>query len=241
MLISVTEEEDKDRSKNSIDITDIDQLIKSLPELSTCTVGNIKPLCFEKDNDDNFHIDFIAAASNLRATNYQIKIADRHKIKGIAGKIIPAIATTTSLVSSLASLELYKIINNLFELDKYRNSFVNLAIPFFGFTQPAPAQQFKINDKTFTFWDSTTFNDVKLSNIIEYYKLKYNVDVDDITVGQARFYSAFLSTKKKKERLNKSVTEIYREITETTTILSPIVLTLMADGNYDLPTCKVYF
>ena len=27
---------------------------------------------FEKDNDNNFHIDFIHAASNLRARNYRI-------------------------------------------------------------------------------------------------------------------------------------------------------------------------
>ena len=32
-----------------------------------------EPADFEKDQDLNFHIDFITAASNLRAANYRIK------------------------------------------------------------------------------------------------------------------------------------------------------------------------
>lgn len=66
-------------------------------------------LQFEKDNDFNLHMDFVVAASNLRAANYRIPPADKLKSKLIAGKIQPAIATSTSIVAGFASLELYKI------------------------------------------------------------------------------------------------------------------------------------
>lgn len=50
---------------------------------------SVEPLDFEKDDDDNFHIDFIAACANLRAVNYKIPTTTRHKCKvrkGLWGK-----------------------------------------------------------------------------------------------------------------------------------------------------------
>jgi len=64
---------------------------------------------FEKDDDFNFHIDVITQAANLRADNYFIPNSDFQKVKLIAGRIIPAVATTTAAVCGLVMLELFKI------------------------------------------------------------------------------------------------------------------------------------
>lgn len=86
----------------------IRQLAKKLMAMNKSGV-KAQTLQFEKDNDSNLHMDFVVAASNLRAANYKIPPADKLKSKLIAGKIQPAIATSTSIVAGLASLELYKI------------------------------------------------------------------------------------------------------------------------------------
>jgi hypothetical protein len=56
---------------------------------------------FEKDNDDNFHIDFIHAIANVRAANYKLEEMQWITVKIKAGKIVPALATTTAAIAGL--------------------------------------------------------------------------------------------------------------------------------------------
>jgi ubiquitin-activating enzyme E1 len=96
-------------SNGTLDQDRVQNIVTELSKLGKLTF-TIQPIEFEKDDDKNLHMDFIVAASNLRATNYSIPPADRHKSKLIAGKIMPAIATTTSLVAGFVVLELYKLV-----------------------------------------------------------------------------------------------------------------------------------
>ena len=92
----------------------LEELENKLRELAVASGNKISAVEFEKDDDNNLHMDFIVACSNLRAENYDIAPADRHKSKLIAGRIIPAIATTTSLIVGLDCIELYKVVFFLF-------------------------------------------------------------------------------------------------------------------------------
>lgn len=40
----------------------------------------LEPVDFEKDDDSNFHMDFITSCSNLRAENYDITPTDKHNV-----------------------------------------------------------------------------------------------------------------------------------------------------------------
>lgn len=183
----------------------LDQLARSLPAPSTVTF-KMDPVEFEKDDDTNFHIDFIAAASNLRAENYKISPADRHKTKFIAGKIIPAIATTTALVTGLVVLELYKIIDGQTDLEKYKNGFVNLALPFFGFSEPIASpkgsyqgpggQKIEIDQ----LWDRFETEDVTLQQFLDDFEKK-GLSVSMMSSGVSLLYASFYPASKNKERL----------------------------------------
>uniref|UniRef100_A0A8C9FER2 E1 ubiquitin-activating enzyme n=1 Tax=Pavo cristatus TaxID=9049 RepID=A0A8C9FER2_PAVCR len=136
----------------------------------------MKPISFEKDDDSNGHIDFITAASNLRAKMYNIEPADRFKTKRIAGKIIPAIATATAAVSGLVALELIKVVGG-YPADAYKNCFLNLAIPIMVFTETAKVRRTEIrNGISFTIWDRWTIygkEDFTLLDFINAVRVRY--------------------------------------------------------------------
>lgn len=150
----------------------------------------MSPEEFEKDNDANFHIDFITATSNLRAYNYAIAPADRLKTKRIAGRIMPAIATTTAAVSGLVSIELIKIVKKV-KMEDYKNAFMNLGLPMFQFAEPSPAETTKITDSvSVTIWDQwdLKMGDITLSDFCNHFKKKYGLTVTGVFQGVQMVY-----------------------------------------------------
>ncbi len=123
------------------------ELFSRLPKYNGVIDIKIQPHEFEKDDDSNFHIDYIAATANLRAKNYELQTTERSQIKRIAGNIIPAIATTTAMVTGLVCLEVYKFIQGHKNIESYRNAFVNMALPFFIFSEPMPPKKQKVNNR----------------------------------------------------------------------------------------------
>jgi len=79
-------------------------------------------------DDLNFHIDFLTTATNMRSWNYDIKASARHTVKVTAGRIIPALATTTAMVCGLVDIEFCKLVLGLQSQgsDMFLNSNINL-------------------------------------------------------------------------------------------------------------------
>lgn len=196
------------------DQANVEEVASTLPAPSSMAGYRMSPADFEKDDDTNHHIDFITAASNLRATNYQIEPVDRYTTKGIAGKIIPAIATTTALVTGLVNLELYKLLDNKRKLESYSNAFVNLALPLIAFSDPMPAPVHKFNDEEWTLWSRFEVDDMPLRDFIQYFHDKHGLDITLVSGNMAMLYADFMPPKKKEERLPMRMRELVEHVTK---------------------------
>ena len=62
------------------------------------------------DKDDSFAMCFVTAAALLRSHVFHIEQKSLHDTKGIAGNIIPAIASTNAIIAGLQTLEAIKIL-----------------------------------------------------------------------------------------------------------------------------------
>jgi ubiquitin-activating enzyme E1 len=130
-----TNQQPAEQKKEETDEERLNTLLKTLEATDKKLIRVLEKAEFEKDNDSNFHIDFITSCSNMRAWNYHIQTATRHKCKMIAGKIIPAVATTTAMITGVVEMELYKFILGL-PVEKFCNSNINLAVSDFKLFEP---------------------------------------------------------------------------------------------------------
>jgi ubiquitin-activating enzyme E1 len=220
--IAATDEEAKQMAEKVEDDHDTKTkaAIASLPSPSSMAGYRLHPADFEKDDDSNFHIAFITACSNLRARNYNITEVNAHETKFIAGKIIPAIATTTALVTGLVCLEMYKLVQKK-GLDQYRNSFVNLALPLFALSEPIPPATnkapLKSGEWAWSLWDRIEIDigDATLQELIDHFEEKYGLEINMLSFGASMLYYNFVMNKKNvKERLKKPITEVIAEVTK---------------------------
>uniref|UniRef100_A0AAA9TD51 E1 ubiquitin-activating enzyme n=1 Tax=Bos taurus TaxID=9913 RepID=A0AAA9TD51_BOVIN len=193
-------------------------------------------LSFEKDDDHNGHIDFITAASNLRAKMYSIEPADRLKTKRIAGRIIPAIATSTAAVSGLVALEMIKVAGD-YPFEAYKNCFLNLAIPIIVFTETSEVRKTEIrNGISFTIWDRWTIHgkeDFTLLDFINAVKEKYGIEPTMVVQGVKMLYVPIVPGHAK--RLKLTMHKLVKPSAEKRYVDLTVSFAPDVDGDEDLP------
>lgn len=169
------------------------QNLNDLLRADIIPVDDWQPEEFEKDDLALGHVAFVTSAANMRCLIYSLRGVDQLEVQKVAGKIVPALATTTSLVAGLVSLELLKVAserviqrnrhrqqnqqsaqkimaseekNRL--LSRYRNSFVNMARPLLAFAQPVEAETFGVSKKNkvgFNMWDTIEIEGMTTSTL----------------------------------------------------------------------------
>jgi len=124
---------------------EIDTLTKHLSAVDVKKFKKLVPVDFEKDDDTNHHIDWITAATNMRSNNYHIEESKTSSVRMTAGRIIPAIATTTACITGFVQLEVFKYLLGA-KFDNYRGAEIDLGANTFvmsGLSDPRMRRDFK--------------------------------------------------------------------------------------------------
>ena len=217
----------------------------------------MNPEDFEKDDDSNGHIDWIHACSNLRARNYKINECDRQKTKMIAGKIIPAIATTTASITGIVSLQLYTLYQTN-KIEFLRDCYLNLGIN--SILMNEPKEVIKMKDKDYdplllgpvkaippnwTIWDSIVINkSMTLKEFIDYIMKEYQVEVSIISSGNTTIVQTFMPNAKGK--MDQKIEDLYNnqskyKLSEDTKYLNLEVSGDIGDATALMPNFKYIF
>lgn len=205
-------------------------LAKLLSEMkvneSQVQAKDIIPVEFEKDDDANFHIAFIHATANLRARNYRIEECDFFKTKIIAGKIIPAVATTTAMITGCVSGEMFKVVQGVTNIEKYSNGFINLALPLFVFSEPDAAKKIKSKEydpilagpvkaipEGYTIWDKVKLKGpLTFQQFFDHLKQQSQINVTLVSSGTFALYNGYLPGNKHAARLARNIEDVYFEL-----------------------------
>ncbi|XP_004490631.1 ubiquitin-activating enzyme E1 1 [Cicer arietinum] len=242
--------DEKATSLNTASVDDaavIDDLIVKLERCrSNLQPGfRMKPIQFEKDDDTNYHMDVIAGLANMRARNYSIPEVDKLKAKFIAGRIIPAIATSTAMATGLVCLELYKVLDGGHKLEDYRNTFANLALPLFSIAEPVPAKIIKHQDLSWTVWDRWIIrNNPTLRELLDWLKAK-GLNAYSISCGSCLLYNSMFP--RHKERMDKKVVDLAKDVAkmEIPSYRRHIDVVVACedddDNDIDIPQVSIYF
>ena len=74
---------------------------------------------------------------------------------------------------------------------------MNLALPFFGFSEPIAAKKNKYGSTEWTLWDRFEFkNDPTLKEIVDWFQHEHKLEVSMVSQGVSMLWSSFIGKKK---------------------------------------------
>jgi len=219
---------DDEKNENEVDEDGIKELASYLKGLDRSHFKALNPMDFEKDDDTNHHIDLIQCATNMRAFNYHIKPATAAHCRMVAGRIIPAIATTTACITGFIQIEVLKHVLES-PLENYRAATLNLAMNVFCLENlPDPVKKKTGMDmetymqvvaipEGFTTWDWVTIDKPGLTMgefMEEFSKVHHGAVIDMLTSGESILYSEAMPSAQARfdERKKRDLVEVYTEL-----------------------------
>jgi len=140
----------------------------------------------------------------------------RLQSKLIAGRIIPAIVTTTAVVAGLECFEIYKQIQPQRKIDDFRNAFVSLGIPHILLSEPVAPKKTKFYNKEITEYDRVNIKppkDLTLQALLAYLKKKLGLIVTSLSVGAASIYLDVMDSHK--ARLKAKFVPLVEQVTKS--------------------------
>ncbi|KAM1051387.1 hypothetical protein TB2_032498 [Malus domestica] len=205
----------------------------------------MNPIQFEKDDDTNYHMDLIAGFANMRARNYGIGEVDKLKAKFIAGRIIPAIATSTALATGLVCLELYKVLDGGHKVEDYRNTFANLSLPLFSMAEPVPPKVIKHQDMKWTVWDRWIIKDnPTLKQLLKWLE-DQGLNAYSISYGSCLLFNSMFP--KHKERMDRTMVDLATSIAKAELPANRKHFDVVVacedeeENDIDIPQISIYF
>jgi ubiquitin-activating enzyme E1 len=212
---------------------------EELSESNKFDLGNIrvKNIELEKDNDDNNHIKFINSCVNLRAYNYNIEQISFLETKLKAGKIVPAISTTTSIISGLLLKEIIKYIIGKSSIESYKNSYINSSINLLMSSEPIKCESDCLGNSIWNYLEID--KDIMISELKRKILDLYNLNLDVIYYNNKLLLSPMSSENEIERKNNLRLSELMSMYNED--VRKEIVYELELecyDSDINLPNLK---